>query len=294
MDQIPFLDRIKAGEILVADGATGTNLQKQGLPRGVSSEAWLFDKPDAIVALHKAFIQAGADIVLTNTFGGSPLRLEAAELKDKVVEVNRTAVSLAKEAINGAAVFVGGSLGPSGRLLKPFGPLTEDEVMDSYKQQARALDEAGVDLMVVETQFDLNEAKIALQAVRSVSSQPLVCSFSFDRGARTMMGVDPKQMALQLGDLGVDMFGVNCGRSLDENLRALEELRKHSEAPLWFKPNAGIPQVDEVGNSTYTLTPVEMGHRVDAWVAAGAQVVGGCCGTSPEHLTAIANAVRSL
>jgi len=287
-----FRDKLMSGEVLIADGATGTNLQRRGLPRGTSSEAWLFEKPEEIIRLHKEFIQAGADIILTNTFGGSPLRLESADLSGKVHEVNREAVKLAKSASSGEETLIAGSIGPAGKLLKPYGPLEEAEVEGSFSTQAKVLDDAGVDLIVIETQFDLREARLAVRAARSVSDLPLVCSFSFDKGTRTMMGIRPAQLANEIGPLGVDMLGVNCGRSLDENLESLLELNSSTDLPLWFKPNAGIPKLDTSGVATYDLSAEEMGEHVKYWLDAGAKVVGGCCGTSALHLEYIARAVK--
>jgi 5-methyltetrahydrofolate--homocysteine methyltransferase len=149
--------------------------------------------------------------------------------------------------------------------------------------------DAGVDLLVIETQFDLTEASAAVRAVRAVDGEiPLVCSFSYDRGTRTMMGVRPEAMAETIGALAVDALGINCGRSLEENLQALGQLRQATDKPIWFKPNAGMPEMDEDGKPSYSVSPAEMGALVPGWLAAGAQLVGGCCGTSPEHLAEIA------
>jgi 5-methyltetrahydrofolate--homocysteine methyltransferase len=174
----------------------------------------------------------------------------------------------------------------------PYGELEPQEIFDNYAEQAQALDQAEVDLLVIETQFDINEAYQAVQAVRSVSSLPLVCSFSFDRGVRTMMGVKPEQVAEKIGTLEVDLLGVNCGRSLDENIEALKELLAATDLPLWFKPNAGLPELDKLGNSVYNLSPQDMSAKISEALALGAQVVGGCCGTSPAHLAAIAAAME--
>ena len=293
MNTTTFLDSLRAGNKLVADGATGTNLFARGLPQGVTAENWVLDQPEQIIRLHHDFIAAGADLILTSTFGATSLRLAGTSLADRVGEVNRRAVELARQAIGDAPVWVGGSLGPVGALLKPYGPLEPDAVTAAYAEQAGALTAAGVDLLVIETQFDLGEAKAAIQGVRSVSSLPLVCSFSYDRGRRTMMGLSPAQAARQVGELGIDVIGINCGRSLDENLQNLSELRQATNLPIWFKPNAGLPQVDAEGNTFYTVTPAEMGALVPAWLQAGAQVVGGCCGTSPEHLAHIARAAKA-
>ena len=287
-----FFEKIRTGKILVSDGATGTNLLQRGLPRGVSGENWVLEKSEEIVRLHRDFIDAGADIILTCTFSASPLRLEGSELAGRALEINHRAVELAHEAIGERSVLVGGSMGPAGKLLKPYGPLEEEDAVLSFAEQAQALSEAGVDLLVIETQFDLNEAKAILRGIRQVSSLPVVCSFSFDRGTRTMMGVKPAQISAELKDLDVNVLGINCGRSLAENLAALKELRSTTDLPIWFKPNAGLPEVDAEGNAHYSTTPEQMGQLVPEWIAAGAQVVGGCCGTSPEHLRQIASAAH--
>jgi 5-methyltetrahydrofolate--homocysteine methyltransferase len=289
-----FLERLQAGEVLVADGATGTNLQQRGLERGLSSEVWVMERPQEILRLHRDFIAAGANIILTSTFGATRPRLEAGgdpSLAGRAAEVNRRAVELAKQAAHGTATLVAASMGPTGQLLKPLGTLDEADAEIIFGEQARALVEAGADLLVVETQFDLSEARAAVRAARAASGGlPVVCSFSYDRGTRTMMGVRPSQMAAELEEL-VDVLGINCGRSLDENLKSLQELRRSSSRPIWFKPNAGLPRVDELGNSSYDVTPEMMGARTSEWLQAGAQVVGGCCGTSPQHLREIARAV---
>jgi 5-methyltetrahydrofolate--homocysteine methyltransferase len=299
MSQITFLERLRSGEILVADGATGTNLQARDMPSGALSETWIFENPGEVKRLHGDFLRAGANILLTNTFGASPLRLESASLAGRVEEVNRRAVELARQAVEEAAiedrpVFVAGSIGPSGGLLKPYGSLEEAQVFDSFAAQASALSAAGADFLVIETQFDLNEARLAARAARQNSDLPLVVSFSYDRGARTMMGVQPSQVAAEFGagELAADVLGVNCGRSLEENLEALKELRSSASTPLWFKPNAGLPKTDAQGDTTYDVTPEQMGALAQEWIAAGAQVVGGCCGTSPEHLAQIARFAR--
>jgi 5-methyltetrahydrofolate--homocysteine methyltransferase len=288
-----FRERLATGEAFVTDGATGTNLQRMGLPVGASAEIWVLENPEAITNLARSFVEAGSDIILTCTFGGTRLRLEASGLADRFEEVNRKAVEIAQAATQGTDVLVAGSIGPTGHMLAPLGTLQEADAEANFRAQAQLLIEAGVDLLVIETQFDLNEAAAAVRGVRTVDGKiPLVCSFSYDRGTRTMMGVKPEDMAAAMGDLAVDVLGINCGRSLDENLAALGQLRQATDKPLWFKPNAGMPEMDEDGKPTYSVSPAEMGALAPAWLEAGAQLVGGCCGTSPEHLAAIAGAVK--
>jgi 5-methyltetrahydrofolate--homocysteine methyltransferase len=294
MPKLPVLSKISNHETLVADGATGTNLIARGLPSGQTPEAWVMEKPDQVIQLHHEFIQAGANIILTSTFSATPLRLKGTALEGKSDIVNRKAVELAQAAVGSQPVYIGGSLGPVGQLLKPYGPLQLDEVISAYAAQAQVLSESGVDLLVIETQFDLGEIKAAIQGIRQVSSLPLVASMSYDRGTRTMMGISPTQAGHELDGLPVDIVGINCGHSLEENLQNLVELRKVTNKPIWFKPNAGLPRVDPSGKTIYDVTPQQMGSLAPSWIAAGAQVVGGCCGTSPEHLAEISLQVARL
>jgi len=288
-----FIERIKNGDVLVSDGATGTNLQQRGLARGEATESWVLNRPQEILALAQSFVAAGADLILTCTFGATSIRLQAANLQDHVEAINLRAVEIARQAMSPSKGFVAGSIGPTGQMLQPYGTLSYDEAFAAYKQQAALLAQAGVDLLVIETQFDINEAKAAVMAVRSVSDLPLVCSVSFDRGKRTMMGVSPAQVAQEIGALAVDLLGINCGRSLEDNLAALKLLRAETDKPLWFKPNAGLPKLDDSGQPVYDVIPSDMAEQVPAWLATGAQVVGGCCGTSPSHLAAIAAVIKS-
>lgn len=290
-----FRDVLARGEILVADGATGTNYQARGLERGQAPEQWLYEQPDKVTQLHRDFVQAGANIILTNTFGATAVRLAHAGLENDAAQVNQRAVELARRAIQGAArserVWVAGSLGPSGQLLEPFGTLTREEAVAQFAAQAQALAQGGVDLLIIETQFDMGEATAAFEGARSVCDLPIIVSFSFDMGTNTMMGLKAAQVAQEITALGADMVGVNCGRSLDENLVNLQEMRAATQLPLWMKPNAGLPRMTDDDVAIYDVTPEMMGRAAEQWLAAGAQIVGGCCGTSPEHLHAIAQAV---
>ena len=285
-----FLDAIQSGKIIIADGATGSNLQQRGLPDGKSGEAWVLENPQAILALARDFIAAGAEILLTCTFGASRLHLANMGLDAECEQINLTAAKLARQAAESSGAFVAGSIGPTGQMLDPYGPLAVADAEAAFAEQARFLAAGGVDLIVIETQFDLGEAAAAVRGVRSACDLPLVCSFSYDRGTRTMMGVSPAKAALALNDSGVDLLGINCGRSLTDNLAALRELQAATSLPIWFKPNAGLPVTDDLGNVVYQTTPQQMAEAVPALIAAGARVIGGCCGTSPEHLSAIAAA----
>ncbi len=288
-----FMNRLNSGKTLVSDGATGTNLQARGLSLGMPGEMWVLEKPEEIVRLHQDFIAAGSDIILTCTFGGSRIRLEQKDMQNRTSELNKTAVLLARQAVEGTSVLVAGSIGPLGQLLKPLGTIEPEDARKAYTEQAGLLSEAGVDLLLIETQYDLEEARIAVEGAQSVSSLPIILSFSYDRGTRTMMGVKPAQMAEIFSAMNVAVLGINCGKSLENNLEALKQLCVITSLPIWFKPNAGLPTLDASGNPVYDVNPEAMGQQVSQWVEAGASIVGGCCGTSPEHLRQIALAAHA-
>jgi len=288
-----FSDRLNAGEVLVADGATGTNLQAMGLPPGTSPEEWVFDQPDRIRALQRSFVEAGSDLILTCTFGGTRIRLKESRYADQVAELNRRAVELARAAADDRTL-VGGSLGPLGSLLKPFGPIEYAEAVAAYAEQAQALSEGGVDVLVLETHFALEEAQAAVEGARQVSHLPLVVSFSYDRGVRTMMGVKPAQVAEKFKTLNVTAIGANCGTTLENMEKIVQEYAAANSGPfIWAKPNAGLPSVEAAtGRSVYNVTPEQIGEFAKRYVQLGAHIVGGCCGSTPAHVKAIAQAVK--
>ncbi|MCC7162526.1 MAG: homocysteine S-methyltransferase family protein [Anaerolineae bacterium] len=289
-----FRDVLARGERLVSDGATGTNYQARGLERGQAPEQWLVESPAKVTQLHRDFILAGANIILTNTFGGTAMRLADTGISETAAQVNQRAVNLARNAIQGERVWVAGSIGPSGALLEPFGALSREDAIAQFRDQAQALADGGVDLIVIETQFDLGEATAAFEGARAATGLPLVVSFSFDMGTNTMMGLKAAQVAKEMTALGADAVGVNCGRSLDENLINLKEMRAATHLPVWMKPNAGLPRMTDDDVAIYDVTPEIMGEQAERWLETGAQIIGGCCGTTPQHLRAIAQAVERL
>ena len=286
-----LLDLLQENKILISDGATGTNLQQRGLERGTPPEVWVLEKPEEIIKLNKDFMEAGSNMLLTCTFGASPIRLAQNNLEGKTAEINQKAVLLTKKSTEGTQVLIAGSMGPLGHMLKPYGELEIEIAKNNYKEQALALDQVGIDFFLVESQFDLNEVKVAIQAIQQVSTRPIVCSFSYDRGTRTMMGVKPSQTATELAGFGLTAIGINCGKSLEDNLNSLIELKQATQLPIWFKPNAGLPKLDDSGKPIYEITPEVMGNQVQEWINAGANIIGGCCGTSPAHLKSIADAL---
>ena len=286
-----FLERLERGGVLIADGATGTTCQRMGLPLGVAPEEWVLTEPECILELHRGFAQAGSDIVLTCSFGGTGLRLADGPFAGRARELNRRAAELAREAV-GNSVLVAGSLGPTGQLCEPLGTLTHDEAADSYAEQAEALAEGGADLMVLETMFCPNEAGAAVDGVRRATDLPFVLAFSFDRGTRTMMGTTTAEVVALAVEQGAAAVGANCGTSLEAMSAIVRELAAAAPGlPLWVKPNAGLPRM--TGDSAvYDVTPEQLGEAARSYVEAGARIVGGCCGSTTEHVRAIAEAVR--
>lgn len=287
-----LMARLRAAELLIADGATGTMLQSNGLETGRIPEAWLFERPDQIRALHRAYVGAGAEIILSCSFGGTRYRLENDGLSDRVVEVNRRAAEIARE-IAGEHLFVAGDMGPTGQLLAPLGTATPEEVADAYAQQAAGLDAGGADLLLIETMSDLGEARAAIAGARRVTDLPIFCTFSFDMHGRTMMGVRPAQVAREIGPL-VEGVGANCGSDPAEFTGMLQAMRQAAPgAILWAKPNAGLPKVQE-DRAVYDATPEYMARIAAELHEAGAQIIGGCCGTTPVHVAAIVAALKPV
>jgi methionine synthase I (cobalamin-dependent) len=287
-----FLDLLAARPVVLADGATGTNYQNMGIEPGVAPEEWVVDAPDNVRALHRRFLDAGSDLVLTCTFGATTPRLADGPLAGRSREVNLRAAELAREEA-GEDRLVAGSLGPTGQLPEPYGLLTREVAVEAYADQARALADGGVDLLVLETFFALEEALWAIEGVQSVSDLPLVMSFSFDQGTHTMMGLSPADVVAAVAPLGVAALGANCGRSLADTDAVVDEFVAAAPGiPLWIKPNAGVPRI--VGDTVvYDAGPAQLAEHVRAYADKGARIVGGCCGSTPEHIAAIAAALTA-
>ena len=290
-----FLERLQSGQVLIADGSTGASLHKMGLQPGIPPEDLVLDDPEMVLRLESGFIEAGSDIILTDTFGGSRILMQKSKYADRTAEINKRAAELARQAATAReGVLVAGSIGPTGQLMKPYGPLTVEEATTAFAEQARALAEGGVDLLVIETMFAFEEADAAFKGARSVTDLPIVVSFSYDRGVRTMMGVKPADMLTHYKEMGAVMIGANCGTSLENKEKVQQEYAACGEGfPLWAKPNAGLPHLVE-GETVFDVTPEQMAEYALKYVKLGAKVVGGCCGNLPGHIAAIAKAVKSL
>ncbi|MFH1523448.1 MAG: homocysteine S-methyltransferase family protein [Chloroflexota bacterium] len=288
-----FLERLQSGEILVADGSTGASLHKMGLQPGIPPEDLVLDQPEMVLQLASGFVDAGSDIILTDTFGGTRLRMKESKYVDRAPEINTRAAELARQAASArTGVLVAGSIGPTSQLMKPYGQLTVEEATATFTEQAKALAEGGVDLLVIETMFAFEEADAAFMGARSVTDLPIVVSFSYDRGVRTMMGVKPTDMFKHYQEMGAVMIGANCGTTLENMEKVLQEyVTTQSDFPLWAKPNAGLPHLVD-GVTVFDVTPEQMAEYAKKYVAMGVRVVGGCCGNLPEHIAAIVKAVK--
>jgi 5-methyltetrahydrofolate--homocysteine methyltransferase len=305
----PFLKRLSEPGILIADGATGTMLHQLGLPAGMAPERWNLENPPGVRDLHRHYLQAGADVILTKTFGGTRYRLEREKLEDRVQEINRRAAGLAREMaqeVQDRQVYVLGDIGPSGKLIKPLGPLSYDAAVAAFAEQVEGLLAGGVDAILIETMSDLSEARAAVEGTRQAMERlldtlpgplPILVTMSFDTRGHTMMGVKPAQAAKFLGEMQVDAIGANCGRTLSETLEAIQAMRQAApQALLVAKPNAGLPRLEfEEGKkapAVYDVTPAVMAEWAEKFAALGVKIFGGCCGSTPAHIHASAQALK--
>jgi 5-methyltetrahydrofolate--homocysteine methyltransferase len=289
--RVPILERLASGEVLIADGATGTMLQTAGLPAGTPGEAWVLERPEEIKKLHRAYTEAGSQIILTATFGGTRARLKAAGLDPKVTEISRRAGEVARE-VAGDDLYVGGDIGPTGELMPPLGKLTYEAAVEIFAEQAEALAAGGVDCIVIETMTDLNEAKAAVEGAMQACDLPVFSTFSFDTHGHTGMGISPAQAAQAVARMGVHAVGANCGHAPEEVLEFLPQMREAApEVYLIAKPNAGIPRMVK-RQVVYDAGPERMAELAKGYIELGANIVGACCGSSPAHIAAIASAVR--
>jgi 5-methyltetrahydrofolate--homocysteine methyltransferase len=284
----PFLDRVRSGPV-IADGAIGTLLIERGLESGGCPEALNLERPELLTEIAGLYLDAGAEIIQTNTFGASPLKLASYGLDGRTDEINAQAVAAVRSAV-GYRAYVSGSVGPSGAILQPYGDTPPGEVRRSYARQMRALIEAGVDVITVETMIDHNEAALAIAAARELSFDlPVMATMTFDetpRGFFTIMGTDIPGAANGLLAAGADVVGSNCGNGSETMVAIAKAFRRATDAPLLIQPNAGAPSVVD-GAVVYSETPELMAKRAREIVAAGADIVGGCCGSTPEHIRAL-------
>lgn len=290
-----FLEKLNAGSILLADGAMGTELQKRGMPTGVCPEEYNVTHPETVQSIYRDYYNAGADLVETNTFGANRARLTLHNFEHRVAEFCRAGAQLAR-AVCPAGKFVAGSMGPTGDLIEPLGPRTEPETFDIFAEQALALAVGGVEVIFVETMMAAEEAEIAVRAVKAKTNLPVVATMTFEMGKaglRTMWGVDVASAVRRLSDAGADVIGANCGRGFDEMIAIIQEMRPLTNKPLIAQANAGIPDWVE-GISVYKETPELILPKAERLLQLGVNILGGCCGTGPEHIRAMRKLVDTF
>ncbi len=281
-----------SNNIVILDGATGTNLMSAGMPVGVCPEEWVMEHPDVIVDLQRAYVEAGTNIVYASTFTGNRIKLAEYGLQDRIVEINSTLVKLSKQAVDGKAL-VAGDMTMTGQQLFPLGELMFEELIDVYKEQAKILDEAGADVFVVETMMSLQECRAAVLAIKEVSDLPIMVTLTFNEDGRTLFGTPPETAVVVLQSLGVDAIGVNCSTGPAEMVSLVKKMAEYSTVPLIAKPNAGLPELED-GQTVYKMTPELFAEAMTGLVKAGASIVGGCCGTTPEHIRVLNETVKSM
>ncbi len=280
-------------EIVVMDGATGSNLQQRGMPAGVCPEKWMTEHPDIIMNLQREFVAAGSKIVYAPTFTCNRIKLAEYGLAAEIGELNRKLTEMTREAV-GDQAYVAGDLTMTGEQLSPVGTMQFEELVDIYKEQVRYLLEAGVDLIGVETMMSLQETRAAVLAVRELCDLPVMATLTFREDGRTFYGSGPANAVVVLQSLGVDAIGLNCSTGPDQMIDLVKEMKAYAEVPIIAKPNAGLPALDEAGNSVYDMGADTFTAYMKELVAAGASIVGGCCGTTPEYIQKLAEAVRQL
>ncbi|HDK27710.1 MAG TPA: hypothetical protein ENG48_11575 [Candidatus Atribacteria bacterium] len=282
---------------LLIDGAMGTMLQKYGLSQGECSEEWNIIHPQIVENIHREYIKAGADIILTNTFGANRIKLNNFNKGEDTQKINKLAVNIAKEAVKKEKgqkekMFIAGSVGPTGKILEPYGELKIDEAYKNYVEQIQILEREGIDLIILETFYDLEEIKAALRAVKENTDLMVIASMTFDKNLKTIYGVDSKQAVKVLEDEGADGVGANCGTGPDILYEVTKKMKEVSNTYLMVEPNAGIPEILE-GKVIYPTNPKEMAMYAEKFARLGVNIIGGCCGTTPLHIKMISDKIKN-
>ncbi len=294
MARTKIIEAVKNGKTLISDGAWGTFLQKKGLKPGECPELWCIDRPDDVFEVAKNYIDAGANMVETDSFGGTCFKFEHYGLAERTAEINEAAAKISRKAA-GDDNWVIASIGPTGKMLL-MGDVTEEELYNAFKVQAVALEKGGADAVCIETMSAIDEATLAIKATKENTNLEIICTFTFELTVngdyRTMMGVSPVEAAKATVEAGADIIGTNCGNGIERMIEIVKEIRKVApDTPILVHANAGLP-VNVDGVDTFPETPEDMANQVGGLVEAGANIIGGCCGTTPAHITAMKNAVK--
>lgn len=292
MTREAFRELVKKGPVLL-DGATGTNLQKAGMPVGVCPEQWILENSEVLIDLQKQYVEAGTDILFAPTFTASRIKLKEYGLEDHLEEMNRKLVALSKEAAKGTNALVAGELTMTGEQLYPLGDLMFEDLVDVYKEQAKIIAEAGADLFVVETMMSLQECRAAVLAIREVCDLPVMVSLTYNEDGRTLYGTDPVTAVVVMQSLGADAVGMNCSTGPEAMLEPIAKMAEYAAIPLLAKPNAGMPELID-GQTVFNVEPEEFAEVGKKLVEEGAAIIGGCCGTTPEHIRALKEAVKGI
>ena len=284
-----ILNKLAEGKTLVSDGAWGTFLHQKGLKADECPESWNLSRPGDVLEIAQSYVEAGADLILTNSFGGSPHKLEGYGLRDQAYVLNKAAAEISKQAAGDRALVMG-SMGPTG-IMVMMGEVPPQEILAGFEEQARGLVDGGVDGLVVETMTDPEEARLAIEAIKKVSQLDVACTFTFSKTQtgeyRTMMGTGVEEFLAMALSAGVDIIGANCGNGTAGMIEVVREIRAlNKDIPVLVHANAGLPQYQN-GQTVFPESPGEMAPQMKDLVAAGANVVGGCCGTTPEHIRQI-------
>ncbi|MDB4303243.1 homocysteine S-methyltransferase family protein [Desulfosarcina sp.] len=287
-------EKILSGKLLVSDGAWGTFLQAKGLNGGECPELWNVDHPDKVLEIAKSYINGGADMIETNSFGGSRLKLKSYGLENRTYELNKAAAEISRKAA-GENKYVLGSIGPSGKMLM-MGEVTEDELYEVYKEQSVALADGGADVIIIETFTDIQEATLAVKAAKENTSCEVICNMTFDKTPEgkyfTMMGISPEEMTTSLLKTGADIVGANCGNGMENMVGIVKEIRMaNPDVPIMIQANAGMP-IYQDGRTVFPETPEETAAYIPELIIAGANIIGGCCGTTPDHIRRICDKIR--
>lgn len=277
--------------ILILDGATGSNLMASGMPRGICTETWVMDHKNVIQDLQRAYIQAGSQVIYAPTFGGNRMNLEKHGLRDRIEEINRTLVRYSKE-LAGNGIYVAGDITTSGSFITADGDYTYTEAYDMYQEQIRILSDAGVDLIAAETMINIEETLAAVDAAASVCDLPVMCTMTVESDGSIFSGGNAIEAAVSLEAAGADAVGINCSVGPDQLVSVIRSIKENVSIPVVAKPNAGMPVIDDKGNAIYNMDAEEFARNMKVLVENGASVVGGCCGTTPAFIKALYDVIR--
>ena len=268
---------------VILDGATGSNLRASGMPVGVCTEQWVLEHPEVLQNLQRAYVEAGSQIVYAPSFSANRLSLSMYGLEDKLAEMNRALVQLSREAVGGRA-YVAGDMATCGKPVDVEGGVSYDALIEVYREQAQLLVDAGVDLIGLETMMGVTECSAAIEAIRSVCDLPVMCTLTLDAVGAAYFDGDAELAAQTLPALGADAIGVNCGQGPELYVSVIQRMRAHTDLPLIAKPNAGLPVIQSDGSAVYGMSPGKFAREMTQLKKAGAGILGGCCGTTPEHI----------